>query len=147
MKTILFTLFTLVALHASAQSAKETEILRLSNQIFKWEVEGKIDSLEKTFNDKFVVVSASGDQQTKGQYIARLKSGNFVHNSIDVQENSAIVSDNTATVVGKGTFTVTSSGKKVTISLSYIEVFTRPASYKPWSVLAMHASALPETNH
>jgi len=144
MKTILFTLFTLLSLSAVAQSTKETEILKLSNQIFQWEVAGNIDSIEKVFNDKFVVVSASGDQQTKAHYIAQLKSGNFVHNSIDVSENSATISDNTATVVGKGTFIVTASGKKIKIRLSYIEVFTRRGVDHPWSVLAMHASAQPE---
>ena len=147
MKTILIALFSLFTLHAFAQTSKETEILNLSAQIFKWEVEGKIDSLDKVFNEKFVVVSSTGAQQTKAQYITRLKSGNFVHNSIDVQENSASVVDNTATVVGKGTFVVTAGGKKATIQLSYIEVFTRAAANQPWSVLAMHASAFPGTEH
>ena len=144
MKTTFIAFFMLIGLFASAQTTKENEILKLSDQIFKWEVAGKIDSLDKAFDNKFVVVSSSGEQQTKAEYIARLKSGNFVHNSIDVQENSATVSDNTATVVGKGVFGVTVGGKKLSIRLSYIEVFNRAGVDKPWSVLAMHASALPE---
>ena len=144
MKTIHIAFFMLIGLYASAQTTKENEILKLSDQIFKWEVAGKIDSLDKVFDNKFVVVSSAGEQQTKAQYIARLKSGNFVHNSIDVLENSATVSDNTATVIGKGIFGVKVGGKKLSIRLSYIEVFSRAGVDKPWSVLAMHASALAE---
>ncbi len=147
MKLILITALLFSSLTSFSQVNEDQKVLALSNQIFKWEVEGKIDSLDKVFNDKFVVVSSTGDQQTKAQYIARLKSGNFVHNQIEVQENSASIADNTATVVGKGTFIVTAAGKKLTIRLSYIEVFTRPAADKPWTVLAMHASALPGADH
>jgi len=147
MKLNLITALLFSSLTSFSQVNEDQKILALSNQIFKWEVEGKIDSLDKVFNDKFVVVSSTGAQQTKVQYIARLKSGNFVHNNIEVQENSASVSDNTATVVGKGTFVVTAGGKKATIQLSYIEVFTRAAVGQPWSVLAMHASALPGAEH
>lgn len=144
MNTFLFTLFMLIGLYGFAQSTNETKILTLSGQIFKWEVAGKTDSLEKVFDNKFVVVSATGNRQTKAQYIALLKSGTFVHNSIDIHENTATVVDNTATVTGKGTFVVTASGKKLSIRLSYIEVFTREGPDKPWTVLAMHASALGE---
>jgi len=147
MKQILFVVFLLSSLAGFSQTNDEKMVLDLSGQIFKWEVEGKIDSLDKVFNEKFVVVSSTGAQQTKAQYITRLKSGNFVHNSIEVQENSSSVVDNTATVVGKGTFVVTAGGKKATIQLSYIEVFTREAANQPWSVLAMHASALPGAEH
>ena len=147
MKQILFAVFLLSSLTGFSQTNDEKMVLDLSGQIFKWEVEGKIDSLDKVFNDKFVVVGSTGALQTKAQYITRLKSGNFVHNSIEVQENSASVVDNTATVVGKGTFVVTAGGKKATIQLSYIEVFTRTAANQPWSVLAMHASALPGAEH
>ena len=147
MKFILITALLFSSLTSFGQSSDEQKLLALSGQIFKWEVEGKIDSLDKVFNDKFVVVSSTGDQQSKAQYIGRLKSGNFVHNSIEVQEISASVTENTATVVGKGTFSVTAGGKKATIRLSYIEVFTRAAANQPWSVLAMHATALPGAEH
>ena len=47
------------------QSPAETEIIKLSNRIFKWEVENKIDSLEKLFDEKFVVVNGSGESKFK----------------------------------------------------------------------------------
>ncbi|MFV5697399.1 nuclear transport factor 2 family protein [Flavobacterium sp. ZT3R17] len=143
MKNILTIAFFLLASHVFAQSQTETEILKLSNQIFKWEVENKIDSLENLFDDKFIVVSSNGEFKTKKQYINTLKSGDFIHNRIDVEENTATVINNTATVVGKGSFTVTISGKVVVLHLSYMEVFTRPNPKKLWKIMAMHASVLP----
>lgn len=55
--------------------------------------------------------------QTKNQYLTTLKGGNFMHNSIDVEENTATVVNGTATVVGKGKFVVTISGNKITLHL------------------------------
>jgi hypothetical protein len=138
--------FTLIAMflvaQLFAQSNEETSVLRLSKQIFTWEVDNQIDSLENIFDEKFTVVSSNGESQSKQQYIARLRSGNFTHNSINVEENTAIVADNTAVAVGKGKFTVTVSGNIQSLHLSYTEVLTRSGTQKAWKVLAMHASLL-----
>jgi predicted ABC-type sugar transport system permease subunit len=116
--------------------------LKLSSTIFKWEVQNKIDSLETLFHSKFVVVGSDGKSQLKNQYISRLKSGSFVHDSIKVEEQTAVVSGNTAIVSGKGRFYVTLSGNKVQLHLSYMEVFTRENIRKQWQVLAMKANIL-----
>jgi len=142
MKRLISTIAILFVLNGYGQTSTETEVLKLSNQIFKWEVENKIDSLEKIFDEKFIVVGSSGESQTKQQYITRLRSGNFLHNNIEVETNTATVCNNTATVIGKGKFTVTVSGNKVILILSYLEVFTRANSGDNWKIIAMHASAL-----
>jgi hypothetical protein len=141
-KTILLLTLLFTGLQSFSQTSPEKEILLLSNAIFKWEVENKIDSLEKVFHEKFVVVGSDGNSQLKNAYINRLKSRAFVHDNIIVEENTAIVSDNTAIVTGKGTFSVTVSGNKVKLHLSYMEVFTRTDSKNPWKVIAMKANIL-----
>ena len=143
MKPSIAILLIIASLNCSAQAAQEKTLLSLSDRIFKWEVAAKIDSLEQVFHEKFQVVGSSGEAQSKSAYISRLRSGNFVHNAIEVQESNVSVSDNTGTVIGKGTFIVTSNGNQVVLKLSYIEVFTRTDENHPWKVLAMHASALP----
>jgi hypothetical protein len=140
-KIILFGLFV-STIDAKAQSPDESQVLHLSKQIFNWEVENKIDSLAGSFDTKFFVVSSAGETQTKDQYLTRLRSGSFIHNSIEVEESVATVIDNTATLSGKGKFTVTVSGKRITIHLSYLEVFTRSNKNTPWKIMAMHASNL-----
>lgn len=141
-KTILLLTLLFTGLQSFSQTSSEKEILQLSNDIFKWEVDNKIDSLEKVFHEKFVVVGSDGNSQLKNPYLNRLKSGTFVHDAINVEENSAIVSDNTAIVTGKGMFSVTVSGNKIKLNLSYMEVFTRTDSKNPWQVIAMKANIL-----
>jgi len=141
MKRLCSIIAIVFAIQGYGQSPSETEILKLSNRVFKWEVENKIDSLAKVFDEKFVVVNGSGESKFKDEYIQFLKSGNFVHNSIEIEETKAVVSKNAATVVGKGRFIVTVSGTQKTLLLSYVEVFTRSSPTADWKVLVMHATA------
>lgn len=142
MKALTVAIILLSGFKSFGQQNTESELLNLSAKIFSWEVQNKIDSLEKVFNEKFIVVSSDGSSSRKDDYLKRLRSGNFIHNNITVEESNAIVSNNTATVVGKGKFDVTVSGKQVSLKLSYIEVFTRENQNKEWQVLAMKASVL-----
>ena len=143
MKALFFIITTLLTINVFSQTLTEKQVLKLSADIFTWESENKINLLASIFADRFFVVNAAGETQSKDQYLASLKSGNFKHDHIDVEQNAATVVDNTATVVGKGTFAVTVSGKQITLKLSYIEIFTRPDSGKDWKILAMKASTLP----
>jgi hypothetical protein len=87
-----------------------------------------------------MVVTRTGEVQKKDQYLNALRSGNFVHDNIEVEHNIATVQNATATVVGKGEFTIIISGNKVLLRLSYIEVFTKVRNC--WKLLAFHASVL-----
>jgi len=142
MKKLLLFIYLFNGLQLFAQSSSQKEIQQLSNDIFKWEVENNIDSLEKVFHEKFVVIGSDGNSQLKNQYINRLKTGSFVHNSIKVEQDTAIVSGNTAIVSGKGKFSVTVSGNQIELHLAYMEVFTRENDKKSWQVMAMKASVL-----
>jgi len=142
MKFYLLVATVLFCFKSFSQSTAEADLVQLSAKVFEWEVQNKIDSLEEIFHDKFIVVSSDGSSQRKQDYLKRLRSGDFIHNSIDVEESEAIISGNTATVAGKGKFAVTISGNKISLRLSYIEVFTRESVNKPWKVLAMKASVL-----
>jgi NAD(P)-dependent dehydrogenase (short-subunit alcohol dehydrogenase family) len=141
MKIILTALLLLITGAVSAQSKQEAQILALSKTIFRWETTNQLDSLANIFDQKFMVVSGTGEIQKRDQYLTTLRSGNFVHNNIDVEDNAATVENSTATVVGKGKFTVTISGNKVTLPLSYIEVFTKIRN--SWKLLALHFGVLP----
>jgi hypothetical protein len=142
MKTALLIIFLFACNEIFAQTQDELKIQNLSATIFKWEVENKIDSLESILHEKFIAVSSNGSIQNKSQFTGRLRGGNFVHNKIDVEENKATVSDNTASLIGKGVFTVTVSGKNNIVHLSYIELFTRTNTNTPWKLLALKASTL-----
>lgn len=144
MRTCLTTVILLLSTITFAQSQDESNLLKLSAKIFKWEVESKFDSLENTLADRLVVLNSAAGTQTKTQYIARLKGGNFVHNEIEIEQSTAVISGNTGIVTGKGIFNVTANGKQSRLHLTYMEVFTQSSSYKEWTLLAMHASVIPD---
>jgi hypothetical protein len=143
MKSLITALILSISTSVFAQSPAESNLLKLSAKIFKWEVESKFDSLESTLADRLVVLNSAGTTQTKSEYVARLKSGAFVHNDIQVEQSAAVISGNTGTVTGKGIFNVTVNGKRSAMHLTYLEVFTRSSTDKAWKLLALHASVIP----
>ncbi len=137
----LITLATLFFLaRVSAQSATEASVLAMSNDMFRFEVEGKFDSLANLFDDSLVSVSSNGAMHRKSDYLADLKAGKPVHNNIQVQEASARITKTTAIVMGKGVFTVTANGAKATYHLSYMEVFIKKG--RAWQMVALHTGRL-----
>lgn len=141
-KQALIAVLLLTVFQSFSQTTSEKEVIQLSADIFKWEVENNFTALETIFHEQFVVFSSSGMNQFKKDYLIRLQSGNFIHNSIIVEENKATVTENTAVVTGKGRFGVTVSGNKADLHLDYIEVFTRKDAISPWKVLAMKARVI-----
>lgn len=142
MKAIGVIIFLIMSSIAFSQAEANTQLLTLSVQIFKWETDGNIDSLQTIFHDHFFVTGSDGNSRTREEYINRLRSGNFVHSKITVEENTAVIAGNTATVSGKGVFSIRVNGKLASLHLSYLEVFTREAIDQPWKVLAMKANKL-----
>jgi hypothetical protein len=142
MKVAFSILAIFFVIHGFAQSPAEAEILKLSNDVFTWEVDNKIDSLEGLLSEKFKVVTSRGDIQTKEPYLTTLRSGNVKHDSIVIEQTIAAIEDKTAIVIGKGWFYMTVSGNKLHRHLSYMEVFVK--EYSVWKLIALYASALPE---
>ncbi len=110
--------------------------------MFTWEVNGNMDSLAHLFDEKLSIVNSRGEIQNKNQYLSTLSSGNFKHDSINVEQNTVTVKNNTATVIGKGRFVMTLNGNNLRRHLSYIEVFIKEE--KQWKLLALYASVLPD---
>lgn len=142
MKVYLSVIMLLLSINCFSQSSTENEVLKISNQIFRWEVENKIDSVANILSEQFVAASSDGSVIKKKDYVERLSAGNFTHNAITVSENSAVVSGNTAIVIGAGKFDMTVSGNQKISQLSYIEIFIRERKGQPWKMLALKASAI-----
>lgn len=140
MKLIFVLTALLFASSVSSQTPSKTAILNLSKKIFQFEVEGKLDSLADLFDEDLVIVSSSGAKKSKQEYLADLKAGKPVHNSIEVKEESATLFGQTAIVVGKGIFVVTINRVQATFNLSYMEVFAQENN--SWKLMALHAGRL-----
>ena len=134
--------FSLLFLAAGvfAQTQTESALLNLSKDIFRWEVEGKFDSLATRFGDQAVIISSSGSTRTKNEYLADLRSGKPVHKSIDIQQASTIINGTTGIVNGKGIFVVSINNTQGTFNLSYMEVFVKDE--QGWKLIGLHTSRL-----
>ena len=141
-KGILLYPFIFTSILSFAQSKAEMEILNLSKNLFRFEVEGKMDSLTYFFSDKLVVLSSKGTKRGKSEYLIDLRNGRPVHNKIDVTESAATLEGTTAIVVGKGMFVTTVNENKTSSPLSYMEVFIKER--KIWKLIALSASRIPE---
>lgn len=102
MKAIFLLAFIMPALKGFSQTPTGASVLELSKKVFSWEIDNKIDSIANVLDPKFTAFTSSGENQTRDQYIAGLKSGNIIHNNIEIEESSATTVGNTATVAGKG---------------------------------------------
>ena len=141
MKKLLLIVIVFASVSLHAQTKEEKDVLSVSKQIFRLEVQNKIDSLENLMHEKLTVVNSKGETLNKDQYIATFRSGSFVHNSIDLEENTVSLMDKIATVAGKVNFNITAGGNNVIRHLSYIEVFTKTNT--GWKLFALKASILP----
>ena len=142
MRSLLIVLALILSNQLFAQTQDELNIKKLSAIIFRFEVENKIDSLENIIHEKFISVGSNGSIQTKNQFLDRLKGGNFIHNKIEIEDNKSIIFENTATLVGKGKFTVTISGQTDTKHLSYMLIFIKTQSNNTWKLFALKASII-----
>lgn len=130
MKFFLIIICLFFAVKGFSQKTAENEVLKISADIFKWEVENKIDSVANILHAQVVVVGSDGSTSQKSDHIKRLAGEDFKHNSIEKTENTAAVSENTVTVIGKGKFDMTVSANKRMSQLPYIGVFTREDAQK-----------------
>jgi hypothetical protein len=124
------------------QTKDESQVLKVSADMFRWEIQQKFDSLATLFDDQLIVVGSNGLKRSKSVYTDDLKNGKPVHNKIDVQEVSATIHGTTAIVVGKGVFNLTSNGSQNNLHLSYMEVFVNKK--KKWKLVALYATRLPD---
>jgi len=139
---VIFTFFLfLFTTQLFGQSKKEAEILKISKDLFRWEIEGKIDSLANLFDEKLIIIGSKG-KRSKSDLLSDLKNGKPVHNSINVEEATATIVDATAIVVGKGVFVTSMNDSKTTSHLSYIEVYVQ--KNKGWKLIALYANRLPD---
>jgi hypothetical protein len=142
MKKLLLAFAILSNLRSFAQTNEKNTILALSNRIFRYEVNLNIDSLSNLFDESISVVNSQGTVLDKKQYIKTLRSVNFKHDSIKVEQANVSIKGNTAILTGKGKFFMTVSGNKLNRHLSYMEVFVKDDN--SWQLLALYASAIPD---
>jgi hypothetical protein len=142
MKKLLLAFALFSTLSSFAQITDKNTVLALSDRIFRYEVDLNIDSLSSLFDQNLTVVNSQGTALNKEQYLKTLRSINFKHDSIKVEQANVSIKGHTAILTGKGKFFMTASGNKLIRHLSYMEVFIKDE--KVWKLLALYASVIPD---
>jgi hypothetical protein len=141
MKSVLLSLFALLASQALAQSKLEQAVLNLSKKKFEWLINKQYDSLVSFLDDEIEYVHSNGWTQSKSDIINDSKSGNMVYQSVTIKTAKARAYNNdTVIVTGTGTFAGI-HGQEFTIELHYTEVYIR--SGKRWKLASRHSNRMP----
>lgn len=139
-KTLTSIVVFLFTAHLYGQTKTGAEITKLSKDFFKWEIDGKMDSLNYLIDPDFIVVGSNGKVRSKNEYLTDLKNGKPVHNKIETEDMLAKIHSNAAIITGKGFFTITVNDQKSTAHLSFMEVFVFKDN--KWKMVALYASRL-----
>lgn len=141
---VYFILFTigifLLSPQLFAQTKTESEILSLSKEKFRWQNEGKFDSIANLLDNNAVVVQSDGSIQSKDDYLKYLRREGSVHNNIQVKGALARISGSTATLVGKARIENLLPGNDYAYGVSYTEVYA--LENNRWKLVAQHSTLI-----
>lgn len=107
MKYLLFIIGLFISLSVSAQTKKESEVLKLSEAKFQYQLSKNWDALSDLFDDNIIIQHSRGNIQPKTEYFKNLRDGDLIYNKIDVYEKSVKIYGKTALVTGKVKFNIT----------------------------------------
>lgn len=143
MKKIGFSLILMVVILLSGtqlfgQTKIESEILSLSNNKFRWQAEGKIDSVAYVLDNNVVIVHSDGKIQSKKDFLNDMRRGRNDYNNIEVKGALVRISGTTATLVGKASFVNTMNGDATSYGMTYTEVYSLENNL--WKLIANHST-------
>src|SRR5436190_19542035 len=99
-------------------------------------------TLNTIYADDFFYNMASGQSQTKNEYLPRYESGNIKVNMSESEARDIRVYGNTAVVNGVVHVNATISGDNKEFRLRYLNVWVKRA--KVWELVARQATNIPE---
>lgn len=140
MKIFIALIFSIVFIQGYAQSNPEQFILELSEKKFHWMTTQNFDSLESVLDNRLNFVHSNGWTENKHEFIADIKLGKLLYNSIVVAEASARVYPNSAVVIGRGKFSVKLDEKDMEFDLKYTEVYVYQNNR--WQLVSRHANRM-----
>ena len=99
MKQFLIVLFTLtVFINVQGQSKAESQVANATNELTKAMVDGDRATLEKLASDQLNYGHSGGHIDDKKEFVEKIASGNSDFLSIDITEQTIIISGKTAIV-------------------------------------------------
>lgn len=105
----------------------EQEVIKLSQEKWRWMAECNIDALDALFHEKSVFVHMGGAWD-KAREIEIIESGRIHYKKADVHEASVNIIDTTAILLNRITLLAVVGGNEVTNPFMVTEVYVRQNS-------------------
>ncbi|MDR2275829.1 MAG: nuclear transport factor 2 family protein [Sphingobacterium sp.] len=107
-----------------AQSATETEIIKLSKDKWQWMADKNVGPLDSLFHEKSMFVHMGGSWG-KQRELDVIKSGGIWYKKADIREVSVNIIDNTAILLNRIDLLAVVGGNEVTNPFMVTEVYVK----------------------
>jgi ketosteroid isomerase-like protein len=123
-----------------ARSSQEEEILAIETERTQAMIAGDLATLERILGDDLTYVHATGQVESKAEFLARLKSGDLKYKAMPREGVIVRVLGDAAVVTGKATLDAESKGESRTFPLRFTEVHVRRGGR--WQMIAYQSTRI-----
>jgi hypothetical protein len=116
-------------------------VLAAEDRRYRAMLDADLDVLDELCADELSYAHSSGARDTKGEYLAKVRSGYYVYRRVEHPVERVAVVGDTAVVVGRMTSDLDVDGVPKTIDNLALAVWTRAAG--SWQLLAYAPTSLP----
>lgn len=122
-------------------STAESEVRLAEEQRFTAMTKPDFAALDTLLDNDLTYVHTSGELQTKAEFVAMLRSGDLVYESISPSEVHFRVHEDMAVANGRSQMRVRSASGESTFEIRFIEVYVRHG--RRWLLTAWQSTRLP----
>lgn len=137
MRFIALVLFVITSTYSSGQTSEAEKVNTLHKKKFAWLISSNADSLNALLAPEVNYIHSNGWIQTRQEVLADMKNGTLKYQTVEVEESSVKILENTAVVTGKGNFSGVMNGTNFSIKLIYTEVYVKTCGQ--WRLAGRHA--------
>ena len=111
----------------------ESEIKDLEARRFRAMTEADIPALQRLLSDDLIYTHASGWRQTKGEFLASIRSGELLYHYFASENVNVRGYGNVVLVTGRAAARVRAKGQELNVSLLYLEAYVQQEGGGNWS--------------
>jgi ketosteroid isomerase-like protein len=125
---------------ANAQMTRdgESQIRELERERFRAMERVEVATLNRILSDDLIYTHANGLQQTKGELIGVLGSGDFKYESITPGDIRVRIYNETAVVIGRASMKIKSGAAEQIFKVCYLDVYVKQDGR--WQMVAWQSS-------
>jgi ketosteroid isomerase-like protein len=131
-----------MVVRAGAEETAEAAVLKREEARLQAMVKVDLAALEDVLADDLTYIHASGDADTKREFIDSIRSGRLKYKQLDREGVAVRVYGDAAVVTGRGHFQVRSGENDLDVRLLFTDVYVRRGG--KWRMVAWQSTRLAE---